>query len=305
MLKKREFTGRSDGPHLLITGGVHGDEFEPIATIHRLISAFEQQQESVADFCGRVTLVPIVNEAAWLRGHRVAEDGLDLARTCPGKPDGSVTERTAWALSELIRSVDFYIDLHTGGTELSLYPLAGYSLHPKPEILAIERRMAQAFNLPVVWGTWPHHEGRSLSIARDANVPAIYAEYSGAATCDPQGVDAYYAGCLNVMTELGMLNGERPESKVQYTVEDPRPASGHLQVCNPSPLTGFFEPCVQLGDRIEAGSPLGTVFDPHSSESVSIKSPHAGIVLTLRTFPRVHEGHSVGVILETEIGEAP
>ena len=25
------------GPHLLITGGVHGDEFEPMAAIRRLI----------------------------------------------------------------------------------------------------------------------------------------------------------------------------------------------------------------------------------------------------------------------------
>ncbi len=27
-LKLREFAGESTGPHLLITGGVHGDEFE-------------------------------------------------------------------------------------------------------------------------------------------------------------------------------------------------------------------------------------------------------------------------------------
>ena len=47
------------------------------------------------------------------------DDQLDLARTCPGRSDGSVTEQTAWALSESIRSADFYIDLHTGGTELS------------------------------------------------------------------------------------------------------------------------------------------------------------------------------------------
>jgi hypothetical protein len=31
---------------------------------------------------------------------------------------------------KLIRSADYYIDLHTGGTEFSIYPLAGYMLHP-------------------------------------------------------------------------------------------------------------------------------------------------------------------------------
>ena len=50
---------------------------------------------------GLLTLVPIVNEAAYLRGSRTAEDELDLARVCPGDPNGSITERTAHALSEL------------------------------------------------------------------------------------------------------------------------------------------------------------------------------------------------------------
>src|SRR6478672_5070072 len=84
---------------------------------------------------GRVTLVPVVNEAAFARGNRVAEDGLDLARTCPGRADGSITEQTAHALSELIRAADYYIDLHTGGLALAVWPLAGYMLHPDASVL--------------------------------------------------------------------------------------------------------------------------------------------------------------------------
>ena len=34
-LRRSEFRGSLDGPHLLITGGVHGDEFEPIAAIQQ------------------------------------------------------------------------------------------------------------------------------------------------------------------------------------------------------------------------------------------------------------------------------
>ena len=121
---------------------------------------------------GRVTLVPVVNEAAFWRGQRVADDGLDLARTCPGRADGSVTERIAHALSTLIGSADFYIDLHDGGKQLQVLPLAGYMLHPDPQILDRQRAMARAFNLPIVWGTDPRLEGRSLSVAREARVPA-------------------------------------------------------------------------------------------------------------------------------------
>ncbi|MFO0426783.1 MAG: succinylglutamate desuccinylase/aspartoacylase family protein [Planctomyces sp.] len=297
-LKYDQFQGASEGPHLLITGAVHGDEFEPIVAIRRLKSLFRERDDSVRDFRGQLTLVPIVNESAFLRGHRCGEDGLDLARTCPGRPDGTITEQTAFALSELIRQATHYIDLHTGGTELSVFPLSGYCLHQDENVLAVQRRMAKAFNLPVIWGTDPTLQGRSLSVARDAMVPAIYAEYLGAATCCPEGVDAYVNGCLNVMSELGMLNRHMPENRVQHVVENSTPQSGHMQICNPSPLTGYFEACVQVGDRVEAGDLLGTVYGIDGEASAPIRSSQSGLVLVLRTFPRVRSGESVGVILE-------
>lgn len=298
-LKTRVFRGTTDGPHLLITGAVHGDEFEPMAAIRRLIDLFETDTSLASTLSGRVTLVPVVNEAAFLRGHRCAEDGLDLARVCPGRADGTVTERTARALSDLIESADYYIDLHTGGTEYSILPLAGYAIHKDSTILETQRRMAQVFNLPIVWGTAGNLDGRSLSVARDAGVPAIYCEYLGAATCHEDGVVDYVEGCLNVMSELGLIKRERPKNRVTTTVEDPRPGSGHLQVCNPSPITGYFEPVVALGDAVQVGDPLGTVFDVMGTDRQTIVAQQSGIVLLLRTFPRVHEGASVAVILET------
>lgn len=298
-LKQFEFQGTSDGPHLLITGAVHGDEFEPILAIRRLMDLFRNRDKAVSGLHGRITLVPIVNESAFLRGHRCADDGLDLARTCPGTPEGSVTEQIAFELSKLIRSADNYIDLHTGGTELSVYPLAGYMMHTDTRVLEAQRRMALAFNLPVVWGTAANLEGRSLSVARDANVPAIYCEYLGAATCTQDGVEAYVEGCLNVMAELGMLDRMKSVSRVHYVVENPEPNSGHMQICNPSPIFGFFESCVQPGDAIRSGDPLGTVHSLHDGQSSVIRSTQTGIVIVLRTFPRVRAGESVGVVLET------
>ena len=298
-LAKRVFNSPVDGPHLLITGAVHGDEFEPMAAIRRLIDRFDSDVATTPILKGSVTLVPVVNEAAFLRGHRCADDGLDLARVCPGRADGSITERTARALSDLIESADYYIDLHTGGTEFSVLPLAGYSIHQNANVLDVQRRMATAFNLPTVWGTAGNLDGRSLSVARDANVPAIYTEYLGSATCHAEGIVAYVDGCLNVMTMFGMLNREPPEDRVERVVEDPRPGSGHMQVCNPAPITGYFEPAVALGDAVQVGDPLGTVFNVTGSDRQTVPAQKSGIVLVLRTFPRVHEGESVGVILES------
>ena len=298
-LKVQEFAGKSPGPHLLITGGVHGDEFEPIAAIRTLLQLIDEQSGRSALLNGRLSLVPCVNEDAFLLGRRCASDGLDLARTCPGHSDGSITERTAWALSELIRSADYYIDLHTGGTEFSIYPLAGYMLHSNPQVLEAQRRMARSFGLPVIWGTAPHLDGRSLSVARDAQVPAIYCEYLGSAVCSQAGVDAYVRGCLNVMAELKMIDRPLVAETAQTVVEDPRENSGHLQVCNPAPVDGFFETKVELGQHVAAGTILGTVISLEDSSWHPVMSSHAGRVLMLRTFPRVRAGESVGVVLES------
>ncbi|MDX1945995.1 MAG: M14 family metallopeptidase [Pirellulaceae bacterium] len=292
-LKTHVVTGREPGPHLLITGGVHGDEFEPMVAIRRLVALPEMGQ-----LRGTLTLVPVVNEGALARGHRTADDGLDLARTCPGRPDGTITEQTAHALSTLIRAADYYIDLHTGGTCLSVWPMAGYVLHPRADILDQQRRMARAFNLPVVWGTDPTLPGRSLSVARDAGVPAIYTEYLGGAQLSEAGVRAYVTGCLNVLGLLKMLDRLPPPSAVEWVVEDPRPHSGHMQRCYPAPTAGCFEAAVELGQPISPGQPLGCVVDPLGRQRHEVLSQQSGRILVLRTFPAVQPGDSLAVILE-------
>ncbi len=296
MLQQIEISGHTVGPTLLIFGGIHGDEFEPMAAIRRLAKSIDR-----ASLRGRVVLVPVVNEPAFVRGMRTAEDGLDLARTFPGNPSGSITERIAYEATDLISKADYFIDLHTGGTQFGILPLAGYGLIPNPTLLETQRRMARAFNLPVVWGTDWRLNGRSLSAARDAGVPAIYAEYHGSAVCDPAGISAYVDGCLNVMAELQLLDRPRPPSRVQYVVEDDRPSAGHLQICHPAPFTGFYEPAVVLGQPIAAGDPVGTVCDILGQRTETIVASESGVVLLLNTFSRVKQGESLAVVLPTEL----
>ncbi|HEY2413845.1 MAG TPA: M14 family metallopeptidase [Pirellulaceae bacterium] len=298
-LRSETIGGRAHGPHLLITGGVHGDEFEPMAAIRRLLSSIDTNS-----LCGSLTLVPVVNEAAFARGSRVAEDGLDLARTCPGRANGSITEQTAHALSELIRTADYYIDMHTGGLALSVWPLAGYMLHPDAAVLKKQRAMARAFNLPVVWGTDHRLDGRSLSVARDANVPAIYVEYLGGGSCSEEGITAMIDGCLNVMAALQMIDCPQPRSRVQFVVEDPRPGSGHMQHCHPSPADGFFEPSIGLGEPIIAGQSLGQVVDPLGQTTRDVLAAETGRVLVVRTLPAVRKGDSLAVILPAATSNA-
>lgn len=293
-LKKRVIKGSGDGPRLLIVGGVHGDEYESMVAIRRLIRLLDQTK----DLRGRLTFVPVVNEAAYQRSQRTAEDGKDLARTCPGSATGTITERTADALSKLIRDADFFVDLHTGGTIYDLVPLSGYTMHPDERVLYHQRQMAQAFNVTLIWGTSPLPNGRSLSVARDEKVPGIYAEHGGAANCTQQGVRDYVDGCLNIMGLLGMIKREQPVSRVQWVIEDVRDQSGHLQIQHPSPAEGYFEPCVELGQFVKAGEPIGHVSDVLGERVTTVPALQTGIVIMLRTVPFVREKDALAAMVE-------
>ena len=315
-LQRRVFAGTREGPRVLITAGVHGDEYVPMLAVRELIRRFEQDRDLRAGLRGTLTLVPVTNESAFKLGRRCGEDGLDLARTCPGNAAGTVTEQTAAALSTLIQEADFYADLHTGGTEYCVWPLAGYVLHWDPDILEAQRGMARAFGLPLVWGTSAALEGRSLSVARDAGVPAIYVEYFGGAvesvgqgetqwSTVPShdflekagGEHPMVAGCLNLLRHLGALEGEvlRHEPEV---IEDHRPQSGHMQICHPAPLDGFFQRVVTVGDWVEKGQALGGVSSVLGDRHEKVTAGNRGRVVTLRWHPRVNAGESVAVVAE-------
>lgn len=284
--------GDKEGPHLLILGGVHGDEYEPIAAAKRVIGIVPDVIKN-----GKVTIVPVVNFPAFLRASRVGGDGLDLARICPGNKEGTTTEIIAAEVSELISKSDFLIDLHTGGNAYEIAPFCGYTLHPSKEVLDKQRQMAMAFNLPTVWGTSSTLDGRTLSVARDNNIPAIYAEFGGGGGLKKDIVKDYVQGCLNVMNKLEMT----VEKKIYFNrceniMEDPREESGYLQVLLPAQSDGFFESKVKLGDYVQKDQVIGTITNFFEQSVLLVNADQDGMVFILRAIPSVKKGDSLGGI---------
>lgn len=282
-----------DGPHLLITAGIHGDEYEPMLAAWEFISQLKNKLKA-----GKLTVVPVVNVTAYTGASRYGNDGLDLARTCPGNADGSVTEIAAYQISELIKTADYYIDMHTGGEVYDIFPLAGYLLHPLPHILEKEREMAEMFNLPLIWGTEHTPNGRTLSIARDANVPAIYVEYGGGLSVRKEIVKAYTQGCIRVLQYLNMIavTDEIP-SDIQFRLEDHTINNGNLQTKMPAPCAGIFVPETATGKLISAGDLIGNIIDPLNHKQVQIRADQDGLVFLLRASANVKAGDSLGGIL--------
>lgn len=286
--------GAAPGKMLLVSAGVHGDEFEGMAALHRLYEELDP-----AALAGTLVGIPVANPPAFEAGLRTnPDDRQDMARVFPGDPRGTVTEQLAARLTEEIRQADFYCDLHSAGQYYRMPPLAGYQLRPEP-LLSAQRAAARAFGLPLIWGT-PGLPGRSLSAAAEGGIPSIYVETTGEGRCRPEDVAAYLRGLRNLLIHLGMLAGEVNADPPRWVVEDDRPQAGFLQVQNRAPSGGLFEPAVAVLDRVTRGQHLGAIRDACGTVRHLVEAPHEGLVVFLRTFPRVLAGDPVCTILQTD-----
>jgi predicted deacylase len=293
MMPRWKIDSGRPGPRVLITSGVHGDEFEPMLAVYRLSARLPQLLTN-----GVVVTLPAVNRGAVMAGKRCGPDGQDLARTCPGDALGTPAERDAHAVSQLIRTSDILIDLHTGGRILDILPMTGYMVHPDQKILELQREMARAFGLPLIWGTDPAPNGRTLSVARDAGIPSMYVEYGGGSVVRPHIEEAFFNGCLRVLKMLGMIPpmAVADPDPIRWWVEDDRPNQGHLQSKMPAPADGVFIPSVILGQMVSKGDLWGYVFDPMRGDKLEVRAEDAGLVLFLRAEAMVKTGDSLGGI---------
>lgn len=293
MMPRWKIDSGRPGPRVLITSGVHGDEFEPMMAVYRLSAKLPQLLTN-----GIVVTLPAVNRGAVMAGKRCGPDGQDLARICPGDALGTPAERDAHTVSQLIRTSDILIDLHTGGRILDILPMTGYMVHPDQKILELQREMARAFGLPLIWGTDPAPNGRTLSVARDAGIPSMYVEYGGGSVVRPHIEEAYFNGCLRVLKMLGMIPPATvaDPDPIRWWVEDDRPNQGHLQSKMPAPADGVFIPSVILGQMVSKGDLWGYVFDPMRGDKLEVRAEDAGLVLFLRAEAMVKTGDSLGGI---------
>jgi predicted deacylase len=287
--------GAGQGRTLLATAGVHGDEFEGMAAIRQFVEILDPLRLS-GTFVGVTTANPPAFEAG-LRTN--PDDRQDLARVFPGDPAGTVTEQIAHVLTyRIIRHADLYCDLHSAGQFYAMPAMVGYQLRAEP-ILSMQRQAARLFGLPVVWGT-SALPGRSLSAAGELGVPAIYAEITGEGRCRPADVERYVHGLRQLAALLGMTGDALAPHEPEWFVEDDRPQAGILQVQNRAPTGGFFEPQVEVWQRVDAGQVVGVIRNAIGAVQHTVRAGYAGRIVFLRTFPRVLAGDPVCTVLQTE-----
>jgi predicted deacylase len=278
--------GHRPGPSVLVTAGVHGDEYEGPFAIAQFVRTLSPENVR-----GSVCLIPVANPFAFGAGTRLSPvDGLNMARVFPGKQDGMPTERLAhFVFHKFANKADYLIDLHSGGVEYEFLPVAGFYGAPRPENASFQA--ARRMGLSALWQL-PETAGVLSREATRAGKVAVGAEYLGAGRLSEEGVQAYARGlqrCLELWQVL--------EPSTFPEMPEPRVFSDDWL---PAAATGIFRTDRKLGDNVLAGEELATIGGYRGERLARIVAPHAGVVLGVRRKAYITSG-SWAVLLAREL----
>ncbi|WP_327589671.1 M14 family metallopeptidase [Nonomuraea sp. NBC_00507] len=267
--------GAEPGPVLCVDGGVHGDEYDGMEAVRRVLA-----ETDPATLRGTLVGIPCVNTPAFEAAARTSGlDHANLNRIFPGDPDGSYSLRLAATFVEqVIPAVDALVDLHTGGAYGEIAPLTivqgGY------EELATGIGLAAGH--PLIWkgGKWG---GTARLSALQAGKPAITVEVGGG-TYREETVALHVRSVRNIMRHLGMIDGQAEllDTYTEVSGTFARTAAG-----------GFFLGHADPGEECKQGDLIGRVVDHYGATLEEIRAPQDGIVLWVRRIRTVRTGDEV------------
>lgn len=273
--------GHDDGPVLWIDGAVHGDEPEGPLAVFRLMERLDP-----ARLRGAVIGVPVVNVSAFEAGQRGNPGDLftyDLNRIYPGRPEGHLTERIAYAhYTALVEHADMEIAVHSGGAHSYLAYAQFYS--PTPAGLELAKAMGPRWDLLLKSLS---ERGSPHAAMKQKGKPAITVELGGLCDTFPgrfQGnADALADGFVNVMRHYKMIEGA-PQYASRWML-------GHQKTVVLAPASGLWvsEPEV-LRQRVREGERLARIYDLTGEVAADVRAPFDGIPFGMRTNPSVQLG---------------
>lgn len=286
------------GPTALLVGGNHGGEYEGPVCLLKL--ARELQPEQVQ---GQIIILPALNLPAVTAGQRVSPiDGLDMNRSFPGRPNGTVTQVIAHYVHDMILPLcDAVLDLHTGGYSLDLYPYISMHYLEDAKQMAATRAALEAFQAPVGL-IMEEFTGEGLLDYAVEGMGKVFlcAEIGGSGRLTPHTLALTEAGTRNFLKHLNILEGDIVTCKDRNLppmrmMEIPDAANYHYVT-----EAGIYEPFLDLGTEVTAGRPLGQVhFVQHPArEPVAVIAQRSGVLLGTRGPGHIDIGDCVALIGE-------
>jgi predicted deacylase len=264
------------GPVVLISGGVHGDEINGIATAKKILQAFD---EELVLLQGTVIIIPVVNIYGFLSNSRTFPDGRDLNRSFPGSKKGSLASRIAHILSEeILPHIDFGIDFHTGGRMISNHPQIRVDFKDK---IGVE--LAKAFGTHYVVHS-KHIEKSFRKTAYKNKKHLLVYEGGESMRLDPYAIEEGITGTKRLLHHLEMITAPQISQATLVLKE-----STWIR----AKASGIFSCSTRLGEFVRKGDVLAQISDPYGQVVVPVKATSNGHIIGVNNNPVVNVGDAL------------
>ncbi|PSQ45548.1 succinylglutamate desuccinylase [Halobacteriales archaeon SW_6_65_15] len=296
------YEGSDDGPTVYVQAAQHGREVngtEVLRRVHdRLTTGDADSVGADSELVGRIVAVPVADPLTFDRVSYTTPEQLDsvnpnMNRVWPGDSEGTLHERMAARLWEYAGEADAIVDLHTGSPDM-LTHVVFMEGHEE------SRAMAEAFGTDLLLSEeagddadeeWAARDfgGKLRVAANQEGIPTITPELAFNKQIVESAVETGVVGTLNVFRHLGLLD-EPVEPN-----GDPTLARNHLGRVTADD-SGLFraDPDHAVGDEVEEGEHLGTLYDPTTFEVLQeARADRDGILYSLALESTVAAGDSL------------
>lgn len=290
------FAGVEPGPTLLVQGAIHGTEIIGSIAILDFVAQLDPSQ-----LRGNVIAVPVLNRVGFELGERINRvDGKDIGRLFPGKPVGTLAERTAHVYFEqVIRQSNVLLDFHQGGVaSYERYVLFSADVDPaRPtEMEQHRRKLAVAFGLDSAAffppGTFEENQSTALEAAGVVQITPELGGGTGWLEHGAENVGVGTRGIWNVLKAMQMVDGALETDGPLCTV-----FNAGIVFWRPA-VNGLFVREKFIGDVVRRGERYGRIIDPYCGETLADMShahQEAIVIPGGREWPAIGDT-SVGIL---------
>ncbi|XLS30816.1 succinylglutamate desuccinylase/aspartoacylase family protein [Flavobacteriaceae bacterium M23B6Z8] len=273
--------GKKEGPVLLITAGIHGNEINGIEIVRQFVSKGFHKPEA-----GMVICIPRVNVFGFLNQERYFPDGRDLNRVFPGSPRGSLTSRYAYhIIKEIAPLVDYCIDFHTGGDSRFNIPQIRITEGDDESL-----KLAKVFDPPFIIANKNKDKSFRHTLFKLKKTVLLF-EGGKSLNINDKVTRSGLFGALKVLHHLNMRDFSEELTSIKSGKE------GHKIVTDSAWLrakySGMFHPMVKLGKRVYKGEVIGSVSDPFGYFERNVKASFTGYVICTNESPIVNQGDAL------------
>ncbi|WP_409417634.1 succinylglutamate desuccinylase/aspartoacylase family protein [Flavobacterium sp. PS2] len=267
-----------EGPVVLFSAGIHGDEINGVEIVRQIISKRINRPQK-----GTIICIPVINMYGFVNKAREFPDGRDLNRVFPGSKKGSLASRFAYHIvTDVLPIVDYAVDFHAGGA----------SRFNAPQIRLSENNhdlkvLADVFSAPFTLYS-KNISGSFRSISEKLKVKMLLFEGGKSLDINHEIANIGIDGVKRLLAYLGMLDSN-------HIVATPEEPSIYIEksVWLRAKCSGLLHDYNTIGKFVKKGTILAIITDPFGKFERKVKAPHDGYIINANHSPIVYEGDAI------------